>query len=105
MKKTATPSWREGTIDTTKEHIRIVYGDRNTHVCLVQPKGRSFIVQFMLLEDQANMHIIDDVKKQLDFYLIEKREPDPWAYARYHCSTAANLYSKMHWILECHRCA
>ena len=100
MKNTATHTWREGTADAAKEHIRIAYGDRNTPVCLVQPKGESFIVQFILLEGQANRNVIDSVKKDLDFYLIEKGEPNPWAYARYHCSIAANIYSKVHWILE-----
>ena len=24
-------------------------------------------------------------------------EEDPWEYARYHCGTAANIYSTVHW--------
>ena len=35
--------------------------------------------------------------KELDFYLIQKREPDPWGYAKYHCRTGANMYSKICW--------
>ena len=28
---------------------------------------------------------------------MEQAEVDPWAYLRHHCSTAANLYSLVHW--------
>ena len=38
----------------------------------------------------------EDVKKDLNYFLIEKREPYPWKYAAYHCSTAANIYSPVH---------
>jgi hypothetical protein len=45
--------------------------------------------------------MIDAVKKELDFYLIEwgERSPfrDPWGYAIYHCVTSANIYSHVHW--------
>jgi hypothetical protein len=34
---------------------------------------------------------------ELDFYLVEKLERDPWAYAVYHCGTGANMYSRVHW--------
>jgi hypothetical protein len=37
------------------------------------------------------------VRREIDYYLVELREKDPWAYAIYHCSTAANVYSKVHW--------
>jgi hypothetical protein len=33
----------------------------------------------------------------LDFYLVERRERNPWAYAIYHCGTGSNMYSKVHW--------
>jgi hypothetical protein len=41
--------------------------------------------------------MIAAAKKELDFYLVEKGEMNPWAYAQYHCSTAANMYSTVHW--------
>ena|SRR6266480_2165659 len=40
---------------------------------------------------------IDAARKELDFYLADKHEANPWAYAKYHCNTAANMYSKVHW--------
>ncbi len=36
-------------------------------------------------------------RKSLDFYLVGLNKPDPWAYAIYHCNTAANMYSEVHW--------
>lgn len=35
--------------------------------------------------------------KELNFYLVEKGEKDPWQYAIYHCGTASNIYSDVHW--------
>ncbi len=31
------------------------------------------------------------------FYFLELKEKDPWGYACYHCTGAANLYSDVHW--------
>ena len=39
----------------------------------------------------------DGVTKELTFYLVEKGEKDPWRYAIYHCGTASNIYSQVHW--------
>jgi hypothetical protein len=44
-----------------------------------------------------NPEIISRVQQELDFYLVELREANPWAYAVYHCGTSANMYSKIHW--------
>jgi hypothetical protein len=46
--------------------------------------------------------IIDAAREELDFYLVEhpKGFPGtghPWGYAIYHCNTAANMYSNVHW--------
>jgi hypothetical protein len=38
------------------------------------------------------------VKRELDFFFIEKRERDPVKYLRYHCTTASNLYSHIQWV-------
>jgi len=42
---------------------------------------------------------VNEVTRELNFYLIEKGEDNPWAYAKYHCSTASNIYSSVHWGL------
>jgi hypothetical protein len=46
--------------------------------------------------------ILAEVRSELDFYLVEhpKEFPDtghPWEYAIYHCGTASNVYSSVHW--------
>jgi hypothetical protein len=41
--------------------------------------------------------LIARAREELDFYLVEKNEADPWAYAVYHCNTGTNLYSLIHW--------
>ena len=38
----------------------------------------------------ASQEATDAVRKQLDFYLVELGEADPWGYARYHCTTVSN---------------
>lgn len=95
--------WTEGFVDSEGEHIKITYGDDNIPVALVAPpEKRAFTVQFVLSADSSTTNpyqkIFEETRKELDFYLIEKREKDPWAYAIYHCGTAANLYSPVHWV-------
>jgi len=63
--------------------------------------SNAFIVQFLSsLQKKESKEIFKAVKQELDFYLIEKQEPDPWKYAKYHCTTTANEYSKIHWRLH-----
>jgi hypothetical protein len=40
---------------------------------------------------------MNKTKEELDFYLVELHERDPWLYAKYHCGTIANVYSSIHW--------
>lgn len=47
--------------------------------------------------DGGHTEAIDDVRRELDFYLVSKGEPDPWVYAQYHCGTASNVYFNVHW--------
>ncbi|MBI3021314.1 MAG: hypothetical protein HYY59_04880 [Candidatus Omnitrophica bacterium] len=108
--------WVEGVVDTDDDHIKIWHGKPPTAdkggairqsgrlVALVAPgPGKSFIVQFLLKArpaDKRAAEILKDVRRELDFYLIELSTPGrpaPWAYAQYHCDTAANIYSKVHW--------
>lgn len=98
--------WEEGSVDSSREHLEIVYGDVNSQnpgewipVALVSaPKDATFSVQFLIeTTDPESRKIVDAVREELDFYLVEKGEPDPWNYAKYHCGTTANVYSKVHW--------
>ncbi len=103
-------SWHEGIVDTTIEHIEILYGDFEKHgeeglvpVARLSPGGgkHSFVVEFLVKAGQPNTtEMLEKSRSQLDFFLVEKGEPDPWAYAKYHCGTAANIYSDVHWVLH-----
>lgn len=104
--------WTEGRVDTAKEHIEILYsdfmnedGEALAPVARVAPAGKSrhsFVVEFLIRPEQPGAaEMLDAVRRELDFYLVEKCEPDPWIYAQYHATgTAANLYSHVHWILH-----
>lgn len=98
--------WEEGQVNTKREHIVITYGDLGgddpqdpRRVALVAaPDGQVFRVQF-LIDDAEETHaeVRQDVIRELDYYLVKLRDPDPWAYAIYHCSTSSNVYSRVHW--------
>lgn len=62
--------------------------------------GNTFVVEFLRpseLDQEEYERIKLAVTKELNFYLVEKGEKDPWQYAMYHCGTASNIYSDVHW--------
>ncbi|HNY51673.1 MAG: hypothetical protein BWY69_01592 [Planctomycetes bacterium ADurb.Bin401] len=99
--------WQEGFVDRSKDHFELRYGLSNTGgwddwlpVALIGPPTKgAFIVQFLNDDkiSKISANVFQQVKKEIEFYLIEKKEEDPWAYAQYHCGTAANAYSAIHW--------
>lgn len=97
--------WVKGEVNKEDEHMKIFYGewDKAKPVALVVPgKGDSFTVQFIINEfkEEEKEKILNIVKKELDFYLLEhpiERGLDAWDYAKHHCNTAANVYGDVHW--------
>ena len=98
--------WVEGIVSNWSEHIRISFHDQDDDITFIPVAriapghGRTTIVQFVLNEDLSaskTEQILKDVKRQLNFFLSEKDEPDPWSYAMYHCTTAGMLYSTVWW--------
>jgi hypothetical protein len=93
--------WVEGIVDTNEDHIKIRYGEYPEPVALFAPgPEKTFTVQFLLKQEppsQKDQEILNDVREKLEFFLVELGEEDPWAYAIYHCTTASNIYSKVHW--------
>ena len=89
---------QEGVVDTGKEHIKIVYGDEKIPVCVLQPQGDAFVVQFMVQEDESNGRMIADVWRDLKLRLIDKKMPSTWRYAILHCDSMDNIFSPVHWI-------
>ena len=67
-------------------------------VAVVGPPVESFFaVQFIgdLPDD-----VLSDVRRELDYYLVDlprDGEPNPWAYAQYHCGQIGNVYGSVHW--------
>jgi len=94
--------WITGIVNDKDDHIKIWHAENENAVALVAPgQDRSFVVQFLLAdnpEDIQTCKIIEEVRKELDYFLVEKREENPWAYAKYHCNSGANMYSKVRWV-------
>ena len=89
--------WIQGRVDTDQDHFKINYREDPSAIALVGlGEHRTFVVQF-LENCPTDTDCLNAVKKQLDFYLCEKKERDPWLYAKYHCNTASNFYSRVHW--------
>jgi hypothetical protein len=95
-----------GIVNRDKDHILLVYGDANqvdpedfAPVALIQPCPGGFTVQYILdIDDTNKKRMIEEVQEEITYFNLDKGEPDPWAYAKYHCATAANWYSPVHWI-------
>jgi hypothetical protein len=101
--------WQEGRVDLAKQHFELRYGpaedgwteDGWIPVALIgPPKNRIVNVQFLVdPSDPNNAETVNDVKREIQFYLIDKGETDPWGYAKYHCGTESNIYSPVHWSI------
>lgn len=91
--------WRRGGVSSTSEHIELTGGDKNLPVARVAPPvDHTFTVEFLINEElPSNIAILKSAKGELDFYLVEKNELNPWGYAQYHCTTSSNIYSQVHW--------
>ncbi len=81
--------WKEGPVDKKEEHLELVCGGfRGSKGCVSvalvsAPKNSLCSVQLLIgASDEQNSKMLDSVRKELDFYLIEKGEANPWAYAQ-----------------------
>lgn len=98
-------SWKEMKVSTENEYIEITYGDisRNEKTFPVarigKPAGTIFPVEWIISGNtEDNEEIVEECRKDINYFLVELNEKDAWAYACYHCSTTSNIYSKVHWI-------
>jgi hypothetical protein len=99
--------WAEGNVSPKEEHIELRYGNALksewkfwTSIARIGPPVEHvFPVQWLLRPTKSpkNSTMIKETVKELNFYFIELRKPDPWEYAIYHCGTMANVYSRVHW--------
>ena len=95
-------AWVEGTVNQTRDHLEIHYGESRTPVArIAQRKQGGFTVQFLLKTTRANLRsttqILAAVRQELTFYLLDAVGPDSWSFAQYHCTTPANHRSIVHW--------
>jgi hypothetical protein len=98
--------WHEAPVDSLGDHFVLRYGSaRDSSYAewlpvarIGPPSGSIFAVEFLIdrsLDDLKD--VVEYVIRELDFYLTEVGGPDPWGYAKYHCTTAADAYSMVHW--------
>lgn len=89
-----------GHVDRDSEHMRLSVGQVDGPLNLVALVAKAADGTF-IVEDVPDPDVTDTDRKavqdELRFYLIEKREPDPWKYAKYHAGTMSNVYSHVHW--------
>ena len=106
MKNSSNWSWCEGTVDRTSDHFELRYGSANDSgwdqwlpLALVGPPiNGAFVVQFLINQaNESQAQVAGPLIDELNFYLLEKGEPDPWTYAQYHAGTLSNVYSSIHW--------
>ena len=97
----ARPAWVEGAVNRRTEHVSVSYGESRRPVALVAPRpSNGFTVQFLLKARRADVRairILDEVRRELTFYLLDVVGPDSWPFVQYHCDTPANSRSIVHW--------
>ena len=94
-------SWVSGSVDRQGDHLTLWHGVIDEPIAVVgPPSDRVFPVEFLVTPDPADPafpEAVEAVRRQLDYYLVELGEGDPWAYAIYHAGTGSNLYASVHW--------
>ena len=94
-------SWMMGSVDRSRPHIELRSGERSESLAVLGDQRPHLVADFSQSPTAAavSRDVLAEVVRQLDFYLDQKGEPDPWAYALHHCSTAANAYSPVVWCV------
>ncbi len=94
-------AWVEGKVDRRGEHASLCFGDGERPVALVAPHERhGFTVQFMMKERRSEprtVRVLETVRRELRFYLLDAIGPNAWSFVEYHCETPANRDSVVHW--------
>ena len=91
-----TNTWHSATDRSTQINLHF----QSLHV--VSPPRKGVITLELLVDDSTTRgkEIIADVRRKVHWLFVEKGEANPWGYAKYHCTTAANAYSNVHggWV-------
>jgi hypothetical protein len=99
-------SWREAVVDQRADYLEARYGsaddDPESWVPVARVgRGQSRVFRVQWLVDPRaveNRERVAAVVSDIEYCLNVVGGPDPWAYAQYHCGTAANWYSRLHWL-------
>lgn len=90
--------WKRGTVNPGAEHIELIYNDQ----CIARvatPADNTFVVEFLLDASQsAHASIVKWAESQLDHYLVEEKDLDPWEHAKSRCSPESNGHSSLKWM-------
>jgi hypothetical protein len=90
-------SWHAAGVDARGDHLALWHRSIEEPVAVVGPPSKhSFPVEFRI-PDATDPDLLEQVRRELDYYLIDLGEPDPWAYAIYHAGTTANIYGSVYW--------
>jgi hypothetical protein len=98
--------WEEGVVDDQKVHIELRYGNAKEepyenweHIArIAKPIHHVFAVEWLVTPDSPEQQVkLAKARREIDFFLVELNYTNPWEYACYHCNTASNMYSSVHW--------
>ena len=89
----------ERPVSQNEEHIGISYGSVWTDktpfptVARISAQREGVINLEFLLDDSTTLdsQIRASVRRKVNWLFLEKGESNPWGYAKYYCSTAANV--------------
>ena len=99
--RTPRAAWVEGVVDRRDDHVSLSYGEGRRAIALAAPHTRhGFTVQFLLKARRGEAHahkILDQVRSELTFYLLDVVGPDSWGFVQFHCESPANRLSRVHW--------
>jgi hypothetical protein len=67
--------WMPGLVNREREHFQLTVGHPTVLTALVGWGVNGYVVQFV---DGLAPTILDAVRRELNFYLVELKEADPW---------------------------
>ncbi len=97
-----TPEFIPAPVAADGEHLRAEVKRRGRQVLLARitpevpadPKCARFLLDWLVGEQTlADRDLREEVRTSLEFLIVEKQEPAPWAYVCHHAASAANVYT------------
>jgi len=95
----------KGTVSPAAEHIELLWGDSRTIEGVqglvavarlaLAPSLRQLILEFT---PNAPAEAATAVQRDIEVLFAGRGQTALWEYARYHCSSAANVYGRVHWV-------